>query len=242
MILFHEDKPAESLKTYTLAAKLVPPSAESLRFVALDYVLLNDYADADRWITVAVKLDPTDGEAWYSLGRIKYTENQFNEAVNAFQKALQLSPRSVKAENNLGLAYEGLNRPDDAIHAYRQAIAWQQGAEHRSEQPLLNLGSLLTDRNALDDALILLKQAEVIAPHDGKIHAALGKLYMRRQELPLAQIELEQAVALSPNNPGLHFQLGQVYRKEGLADRSKEQMKLAAELDGTHSSEPGKTD
>lgn len=242
LVLFHEDHPRESLLTYTHAAKQAPPSAQSLRIVALDYVLLQDFVDADRWITVAAQKDPSDGEIWYSMGRIKYTENRFAESVESFKKALALMPKSVKVENNLGLAYEGLNEPDEAITAYRQAISWQQGVPQPSEQPLLNLGSLLTDRNALDEALPLLLEAESIAPKDGKIHGALGKLYMRLHELPQAQIELEQATASSPNNAGLHFQLGQVYRKEGFAERSKQELKRAAELTGTHSSEPDKTE
>ncbi len=237
-VLFREDHPKESLATFTRAAAQAHPSAESLRLVALDYVLLNDYSDADRWITVAAQQDQQDSEIWYSMGRIKYTENRFQEAEESFKKSLALAPRSVKAENNLGLTYEALNRPEDAIQAYRLAIAWQQGAATPSAQPLLNLGSLETDRNALDDALALLLQAEAIAPGDGKIHGALGKLFIRRQELPEAQKELEQAVAKTPDSAALHFQLGQVYRKEGLEERSKQELKRAAELSGTHSNDP----
>src|SRR5579875_1464833 len=215
-ILFHEDKPRDSLLTYTHAAQLARPSASDFRTIALDYVLLNDYTDAARWITRAAHENPADGETWYAMGRIKYTQNRFAEAVESFQHALERMPHSVKAENNLGLAYEGLNQPDEAIKAYRQALEWQQGQPHPSEQPFLNLGILLTDRNQLEEALSLLKQAEAIAPKDPKIHGALGKLYTRRNDLPQAQAELEQAVAGTPKDSALHFQLGQVYRKEGM--------------------------
>ncbi len=229
--LFHENKPRDSLQVFTRAAGITPPSAEDLRTVALDYVLLNDYDDADKWMTEAVRRNPADGETWYALGRIKYTENRFAEAVSSFRKALQLLPHSVKSADNLGLAYEGLNQPEDAIRSYRQAIAWTQGSAHPSEQPLLNLGILLADRNQLDEALTLLGQAETLAPTDGKIHGALGKLYARRSQLPLAQKELEQAVAADPGNSGLHFQLGQVYRKQGMSERATAELTRAAALE-----------
>ena len=238
-VLFHEDRPKESLAMYTRAAAGRKPVASDFHFIALDYVLLHDYADADTWITRASREDPSDGEIAYAMGRIKYTENRFGEAVSSFERALVLMPQSVKAEDNLGLTFEGLNEADKAVLAYRQAIAWQAGDPHPSEQPLLNLGNLLTDRNQLAEALSLLGQAEVLAPADGKIHAALGKLYARQMNFPQAQKELEEAVLTEPNNAGLHFQLGQVYRKQGLQDKAKQELARAAALQGTHSSDAG---
>ncbi len=237
LALFREDLPRESLAEYTHAARLRRPTALELRWVALDYVLLNAYGDADTWMTKSLDWDPNDFESWYSLGRIKYAENQFPGSVEAFERALRLSPQSVKAENNLGLAYEGLNRPDDAIAAYRQAIAWQQTSTEKSEQPLLNLGTLLTDRFRMDEALPLLREAAIMAPRDSKIHAALGKLYQRKSDLVHAQGEFEQAVALDPNSAGLHFQLGQIYRRQGEKAKAAAEFARASTLDGTHSSD-----
>ncbi len=229
--LFHENKPKASLATFTRAAQLATPSALDFRWIAMDYVLLNDYDDAGKWIARSAQENPADIETWYAMGRIRQTENRFNDAIESFQHALQLRPRWVKAEDNLGLAYEGLNQPEEAIKAYRQAIAWQQNDPHPSEQPLLNLAILLTDRNQLDEALALLQQAARLAPKDSKVHGALGKAYARRGALPQAQTELEQAVAGDPKNAGLHFQLGQVYRKQGLADRAAAELTEAAALE-----------
>ena len=229
--LLRENKPKDSLEVYTRAARMTPPTASDFRSVALDYVLLNDYTDADKWIAESARHDPQQGETWYVMGRIKYTENRFAEAVASFKRALQLMPRSVKAEDNLGLSYEGLNQPDEALKAYRQAIVWANEAGHPNEQPLLNLGILLTDRNQLAEALPLLQQAEAINPGYGKTHGALGKLYARQNVLPSAQKELELAVAASPEDSGLHFQLGQVYRKQGMTERASTELTRAAALE-----------
>ncbi len=237
LTLLNEHQPKESLAEYTHAAHLAHPSAAQFRYIALDYVLLNDYADADTWMTHSVEEDGNDAESLYMLGRIKYTENRFSESIEAFRKSLAIVPRSVKAENNLGLALDGLNQPEEAIKAYRQAIAWQAGEAHPSEQPYINLGLLLTDRNQLEEALAPLLQAEALAPKDGRVHAALGKLYRRREELPQAQTELEQAVAIKPNDAGLHFELAQVYRRRGMAEQAKQELARVAELNGTHSTD-----
>ena len=227
-LLFRQNRPLPSLAEYTLAAGMRPPDAQQLSYVALDYVLAKDYADADKWMTRVTQWTPSDAEAWYRLGRIKYTENLFDQAIYCFQKSLTLEPRSVKAENNLGLAYEGLNQADAAIAAYRQAIAWQLTAASPSEQPLVNLASLLLDRNQLDEAQPLLTQAVSIAPNDARIRVTLGRLYRMQGNLHEAQTELERAVTLKPDDSAYHYLLGQVYQKSGLIDKARSQFAEAA--------------
>jgi cytochrome c-type biogenesis protein CcmH/NrfG len=95
-ILFAEDKPAASLQEFTRAAHLAHPSADDLRIVFLDYVLLNDYPDADKWISQSLLMDPKNAEAIYVLGRIRYTENRFADALQCFDKALLWSRNSPK--------------------------------------------------------------------------------------------------------------------------------------------------
>jgi tetratricopeptide (TPR) repeat protein len=234
--LFRENKPADSLKEYTEAARQRAPRATELKTVALDYVLLNDYDDAEHWARYSLSLDPNDAEAWYEFGRIEYTLNKFHAAVDAFQRALQLDPVSVKAENNLGLALEGLNRSDEALVAFRKAIAMQASSQRRSEQPLLNLAKLLIDRNQLDEALSLLQQAKQISPRDWKILAQLGRLYSEKGELSAAREALEQAVAIEPQKASLHFQLGQIYRKSGAPEKASREFATTKELLGANSS------
>ena len=147
--LLREDKPADSLKEYTSAAALRPPSATDLRNVALDYVLLHDLTDAEQWMSRSLAMDGNDAETWYAMGRLHYTQGRYGDAMSCFQKTVALNPRSVKGENNLGLAYEALNRNDDAVTAYRTAIAWQRDDPAPSEQPLLNLAILLLHRNQM---------------------------------------------------------------------------------------------
>jgi tetratricopeptide (TPR) repeat protein len=235
--LFRDNKPKDSLAEYTAAAKLQKPTATDLRWVALDYVLLHDYEDADKWMTTSLQWDSHDGDVWYEMGRIKYQENRFAEAVTAFENSLQRIPNLVKAEDNLGLALEGLNEPDKAIAAYRQAIAWQSGVTQKSAQPMLNLGILLSDQGHLDDALPLLLEAETISPDDSKIQASLGKLYLRQGNLASAQAQLEKAAAVDPFSASIHFQLGQVYRKEGKTDMARKEFERASQIDGASSSD-----
>jgi Flp pilus assembly protein TadD len=233
--LLRQDLPRQSLAEYTAAAQLRTPSAEDLRNVALDYVLLNDYSDADHWIRRALEADANDSESWYVSGRILYSRGKFQEAVEAFQQTLRLAPESVKAENNLGLAYEGLNEVEKAADAYRKAISFGEKTGNQSEQPMINLAIVLTHRSDLDGALILLTRAVELAPEDVRVREYLGQLYVARNELAQAQIELEKAVSLSPGDARLHFQLGQVYRREGNGEKAQAEFTRSASLNGAHS-------
>jgi len=224
-----------SLAEFTAGARFHEPSAADLKTVALDYVLLVDYPDADKWLTKMLEWAPNDSEGWYYLGRTKYNENRFAQAIDAFQKCLKLDPQNVKAEDNLGLSFAGLGRNDEASAAYKQAIAWQAQLLGKNPGPYIDLGSLLIDENRLQDAVSFLLQALEIAPRDSRAHELLGKAYTRTQEFPKAQAELEQAIELSPQTPNLHCMLAPVYRKQGLAEKAKGEYDRCAALTGTHS-------
>ena len=224
-----------SLAEFTAGAKFHDPSAADLKIVALDYVLLVDYPDADKWLTKMLEWAPNDSEGWYYLGRTKYNENRFAEAISAFQKCLKLDPKNVKAEDNLGLSFAGLGRNEEAAAAYKEAIAWQAQSLAKNPGPYIDLGSLLIDENRPQDAVTFLLQAVEIAPRESRAHELLGKAYTRVEEFPKAQAELQKAVELSPQTPNLHCMLAPIYRKQGLAEKAKAEYDRCAALTGTHS-------
>ena len=225
-----------SLAEFTEGAKYHSPSAFDLKIVALDYVLLGDYADADKWLTRSLAWNPQDSEGWYYLGRTKYNENRFAEAVSAFEQCLKLDPKNVKAEDNLGLSFAGLGLNEEAATAYQTAIAWQAQLLVKNPGPYIDLGSLLLDENKTDEAISNLFQAVEISPRDSKAHETLGKAYARLDQLPKAQRELEKALELSPQSTNLHCMLAPVYRKQGLTEKAKLEFDRCAAMHVTHSS------
>lgn len=92
-----QEKARLSLAEYTEGAKYNRPSSLDLKVVALDYVLLGDYSDADRWLTHSLGLNPKDAESWYYLGRIKESESNLTDAVRAFDQSLALDPLNTRA-------------------------------------------------------------------------------------------------------------------------------------------------
>ncbi len=229
-VLHREGKAAESLETYTKAAQRRAPTGDDLKIVGLNYVLLDDYPDAIKWLEKAAEAEPKNKEAWYFLGRAYYTRSRIAEARKAFLTVLTLDPRDAKAENNLGLIFESEAQPDAAVEAYRKAIAWQEQSLRPSEQPYLNLGSLLMEQSHLDEAIPLLEKGVELAPGDATGHLKLGTANLRLGKLADAQRELEKAVQLAPNDPVAHYQLGKLYKEMKALDRAKVEFDRTAEL------------
>jgi tetratricopeptide (TPR) repeat protein len=93
-----QEQAKASLAEYTEGAKYRNPSSLDLKIVALDYVLLESFEDADKWLSRSLAWNPKDPEAWYYMGRIKYSENKLPEAAQAFEQCLRLDPQYTKAE------------------------------------------------------------------------------------------------------------------------------------------------
>lgn|SRR5580698_1924222 len=234
--LFREGRPKDSLAAFTEGARFRRPGASDLKIIAADYVVLGDFADADKWLTLVTNETPEDAEAWYLLGRTKYNENRFEEAIQCFERTLTLRPGDVKAENNLGLSYQGINYLDEAKTAFENSIAWQKDSPAKDAQPYLNMGILLSDQNQLSQALPYLQRAAAIAPRNPKVLEQLGRVYDQLKMPDEAAHELEQAIALAPDVAALHFRLGQVYRHQGRQQQAQQQFDICARLNSSHSS------
>jgi len=229
-IAFRQDKPRESLKLFSDAGKLKPPTANDLMIIALNYALLSDYSNAAHYLESSLQMDPDSIEARYHLGRVRYQLNQFDLAISAFQEVIQRDPGNMKAFDNLGLSFEGKNQTEAAIAAYRKAIELDQPASIHSEQPYLNLGSLLAKTSKFADAIPLLTRAAEIAPQAFKVHYELAKAYFDSQRLDLASQQAEIAVKLNPAESSGHYLLGRIYQRLNRKEQASEQFRLTAAL------------
>jgi tetratricopeptide (TPR) repeat protein len=228
--LNRENRPAESLEMYTRAAKITPPTGDDLKIVALDYELLNDNSEAIRWLERAVAMEPVNKEAWYYLGRAYYTASRIPDARAAFEQVLRIEPRDARAENNLGLIFESGGKTEEALATYRNAIAWQKDNTPSSEQPYLNLGSLLVTLDRTEEAVSPLRKAVELASTNSQCHLRLGTAYLHLKRLDEAQKELLEAVRLNPQDATAHYQLGRYYKQVKNMDAAKREFDRVSEI------------
>jgi tetratricopeptide (TPR) repeat protein len=240
-VLNRENKPKESLEIYTQAAAITHPSGDDLKVVALDYALLNDNSAAIHWLERAVAMEENNTEAWYFLGRTYYISARLPEARRAFEKVLELDPHNAKAENNLGLIEESSGKLAEALADYQNAIEWQ-GKEHKSEQPYLNLGSLLITEERAAEAIAPLRTAVELSNGNAQCRLRLGTAYMRVGKLAEAQKELEEAVRLDPRDAVAHYQLGRYYKEVKKMNAAQAEFARVAELQSSAVEEQKKLD
>lgn len=236
LVLRGEDKPRESLTTYTQAAAFRRPTPAELHSVALDYVLLNDYDDAIHWLEVAARMDPANTDVLYSLGRCYYSKGRYQDAEQMYERVLAVHPKHAKAEEGLGLVYDATNRPDKAEQALRSAASWAD-ANGPDEWPFLDLGSFLLDQDRAQEALEPLRIAERIRPASATCHEKLGRALLATKDLAGAVAELQQSEQLDPANPKTHYELGRALRQAGQPKRALEEFLLSQKLYGTRSHE-----
>jgi len=229
-VLHRRNRPAESLETYTHAAAITAPTSDDLKVVGLNYVLLNDYSDAIKWLKKSVELQATNKDAWYYLGRAYYSKAQLPEARTAFEKVLELHPQDTKAETNIGLVLEDSGQTNAAAEAYRKAIEWQEKGADASEQPYANLGSLLLDQGRAQEGVVPLEKAVAMAPRSAFCHLKLGIAYRQLGRLEESEGQLTEATSLEPDNATAHYQLGRLYKDKHLLDKAQAEFDRTEEL------------
>lgn len=237
-VLFRRDLPRESLAMYTAAAAGQRPTPDDFKIVGLDYVLLNDYPDAVRWLERSVAEGPNDVDALYCLGRAYYVQNRFDQAIAAFERALQLDPQHAKAENNLGLALAAKNETQAAEAAYRKAIQMGVVMRQKSDQPYINLAELLSHTDKKAEALSLLEDAEKTGGKSYRAEELRGQILLAQNRLPDAEAAFRAAVSMKPSDGALHYLLGRVLKREGRLDDAEREFTQSKALAGTPSSKP----
>ncbi len=236
MVLRQEGKSRESLDTYTQAARYRKPSAEDLRSVAIDYVVLSDYDDAIHWLELAAQMDPNGTEILYALGRCYYSKDRYVDAGKMFERVLTTKPEHLKAEENLGLVYEATNQPEKAEAALKNAASWAN-ASGTDEWPFLDFGTFLLDQDRPEDAIEPLRIAVHIRAGCAACHEELGRALLADHESDGGIAELDQAAQLDPKNPKVHYELGRALRQAGQLERAQHEFALSQKLYTTHSQE-----
>ena len=233
-ILLKENNPRASFDEYMVAGRLRPPTPLDLEAIGSDYFLMEDYVNADAWLTKSLALDPRNSLTLYLLGRTKYNLQHFTEAAELLAKCREVDPNNGRAAENLGLAYERLGRSEEAMAAYRTAIALDS-QQPRNPGARVNMGALLVESGKLDEAVPVLVEAAAMAPQDARVHRELGKAYLRLGQLQKAQSELETAVGLDPQSAPTHFLLSQAYNRAGLSDQARQESDKYAAISGQRS-------
>ncbi len=135
------------------------PELEAPLYIGLAIILiqLEDYEQAYAALEKADSLGLDTEHFLVLLAQGKRLLGRRSDALDDINKAIRRDPGLASAWNECGNIYADLGRITQAQKAYQKAI------EHSSDQvqPLLNMSALLASINRLDEALKLIKTAQI---------------------------------------------------------------------------------
>src|SRR5215470_15870150 len=100
----------------------------------------------------------------------------------------------------------------------------------RDAHGLLVRGIEALERDRIDEAVGLLRQAVELDARSFLGHLALGIALTKALEIPAAQQALETAISLEPENFYAHLRYAELYQRIGVPTRVKEELRAALDF------------
>jgi tetratricopeptide (TPR) repeat protein len=155
------------------ALALDPKHAASLHLLGLLFLQVEQYDQAQDWLSRAVQQDPKP-LYFLSLGTALFPGKDYNETLKAFEKAIELGLDDANLWQLRGqtLAKANLNRRPDALESFRKSLAMRP-----NHLPTLNmLGASLYELGQFEEALRVYRQTHALDPNNADICNELGRV------------------------------------------------------------------
>ena len=189
------------------------------------------YKEARPHFVKATQLDGHFFEAWHDLGVVDAAVGNFEGAADSFRKALDVQPGSRKTVLAYGETLRRGHQPKKAAKVYGQWLESNVGdGEIRAR-----LGQVLREAGDLDSSLeqarILLGQAENNAVKTVIAYNALGLTYYKMGKLDLAETALRKALEIDSRSAFVWNNLGLVALERGHDQEAFLDFQKGSELD-----------
>ncbi|HEY3326085.1 MAG TPA: tetratricopeptide repeat protein [Novimethylophilus sp.] len=204
---------AEALYRQILRAQ--PGNAQALHLLGLAAYQRGDFVLAIAEIGKAIAILPRQSDYHNNLGLALRAHGQPRQAVEAYRRALQLAPGDADIHNNLGSALHMLGLLNEAAASYHAALRLQPSAATR-----FNLGNVLYDQGAFEQAAQCFREAQRGMPGDADIHNNLGNALRELGRFDEAAASYREALRLQPDYPAASRHLGWLMQELGRAEEA----------------------
>jgi tetratricopeptide (TPR) repeat protein len=228
-ILLTEKDPAAAVVPLRRAVDLLPAQSRPRFLLGHALERSGDIPGAVDCYEAALRLDPRDVETIIHLGNLYVGLKRYPDAETKFRAGLELQPKSPQALLGLAETLEVEKKPEAAA-AFRDYLAVQPdapGAQSRVIHLLLEqkqyeaalteldradagksptLDSLRSRadiqiaQKKWDDAIITLRRAIALAPHDAELRGGLGRVFLQKRDFASAEKEIKVALEMDRNN------------------------------------------
>jgi len=117
----------QALELYKRAQKLIPENAVPYHDIAVIYFLMNDLAEAEKYVTRAININPQLAESHNLKAQIYIRKKQPEKALRSFKFAIINKPKLKDAQYNIGNLCVQMGKHEEAVEAYNKTLAIDPG-------------------------------------------------------------------------------------------------------------------
>lgn len=191
------------------------------------YYELENYGQAQKYLTLEVNDNPTNVESVSLLGRVHIDLNNYKQAIAIYNKALNLDPNNNQMIYELGLLYYSINNEKEAIKYFELAL--EKGYK-KDLGVLENLGLAYLSFD-LQKGIGILNEVLEMKPGNGAILFQVAQAYYKAEKFEDAALSYRRIYDADPSNVRSLYMSGLAYIKKGDKNKGTKICDLAIGLD-----------
>jgi tetratricopeptide (TPR) repeat protein len=196
-------KPAESIRYFVEAIKLLPNSSDVRNNYANALKRLGKLNEAVEQYKIALRLNPDSAMPHYNLAVTLADAGDVNQAVEQYEITLKLKPDFEEAYCNLGGLLFKKGQVPQAIEYFNKALLLSPNDVLVHGQLALALASL----GRVDEAIEHCRVVLVARPADAEMYTNLGVLLEAKGQIDQAIESYKKALQIDPNFQNARQQL-----------------------------------
>jgi len=158
-----------AIEVYNEAHRASSDDRDVLFNLGLCYRQLKLYEKAIQCFQDANNISKNE-ETFVQIGRTFAIQEDFKKAVETYLDALQFSNDNEELLAAMGLLYLRLGEPDKSFNYLERALA----RDPANPKVILAAGSIIQDRNEMDQALLKYRVAAIKTPHSAQLWNNIG--------------------------------------------------------------------
>lgn len=227
LLVLTGDWPPQMEGMFQRVVKDNPTDAEILLAVGKAYASRGRDVEAEAVFNQLVNLDTNRVEWRYERGAARMGAADFGPAVEDLRFVVQNNPANYQARLFLANSLLG----DAQMAEAEKHLLICREAQPKAAGPMIGLAKCAIEKNNLDAAEGLLKQAAEAEPASVLVLQELSSFYLSRQRTEDAIALLKRILILDPDNRTAHFKLSQSLLAVGRKDESHQHELRYQELD-----------
>lgn len=165
---------------------------------------VEQFAQAETFLTHALASDPSDFHLLYDLGVVALYAHHYDRAREVLEKAVREEPKNADALYSLAFVYSSLKQPESALRLLAEAA---KIAPQRADVERL-IAVTTGELQANEDSAAAWDRYAALAPNDDTARRERGFARIHMRQFDTGMADLEWYIARHPEDPVGYYELG----------------------------------